>query len=94
VVLPEDSLDRANFVASGVYTVLGVMPHIKGGLATVSLLTEGLKGVVNASFAVEPDPSKAAGTGCLCPEYTLLSAILRHIPLLPDHVIVLDTPRT
>jgi carbon-monoxide dehydrogenase catalytic subunit len=50
----------AYFVASGIYTVLGVMPHIEGSPATVSLLTEGLKGVVNASFAVEPDPSKAA----------------------------------
>jgi len=50
----------AYFVASGVYTVLGVMPHITGSPATVSLLTEGLKGVVNASFSVEPDPVKAA----------------------------------
>jgi len=48
------------FVASGVYTVLGVMPHITGSPAVVSLLTEGLKGAVNASFAVEPDPVKAA----------------------------------
>jgi len=48
------------FVASGVYTVLGVMPHISGSPAVVSLLTEGLKGVVNASFAVEPDPVKAS----------------------------------
>ncbi|MEN6610088.1 MAG: anaerobic carbon-monoxide dehydrogenase catalytic subunit, partial [Methanoregulaceae archaeon] len=48
------------FVASGVYTVLGVMPKITGSPATVSLLTEGLKGVVNAGFAVEPDPVKAA----------------------------------
>ncbi|OPX63245.1 MULTISPECIES: anaerobic carbon-monoxide dehydrogenase catalytic subunit [unclassified Methanoregula] len=48
------------FVASGVYTVLGVMPHIAGSPAVVSLLTEGLKGAVNASFAVEPDPLKAA----------------------------------
>ena len=51
----------AYFVASGVYTVLGVMPHISGSPAVVSLLTEGLKGAVNASFAVEPDPVKAAG---------------------------------
>jgi carbon-monoxide dehydrogenase catalytic subunit len=51
----------AYFVASGVYTVLGVMPKISGSPAVVSLLTEGLKGVVNASFAVEPDPVKAAG---------------------------------
>jgi len=50
----------AYFVASGVYTVLGVMPHIAGSPAVVSLLTEGLKGAVNASFAVEPDPVKAA----------------------------------
>jgi carbon-monoxide dehydrogenase catalytic subunit len=50
----------AYFVASGVYTVLGVMPHIAGSPATVSLLTEGLKGAVNASFSVEPDPVKAA----------------------------------
>jgi len=35
---------------------------------------------------------QTAGTGCLCAEYTLLSAILRHIPLLPDQVILLDTP--
>lgn len=50
----------AYFVASGVYTVLGVMPHITGSPAVVSLLTEGLKGAVNASFAVEPDPVKAS----------------------------------
>jgi carbon-monoxide dehydrogenase catalytic subunit len=50
----------AYFVASGVYTVLGVMPHISGSPAVVSLLTEGLKGVVNASFSVEPDPVKAS----------------------------------
>jgi len=50
----------AYFVASGVYTVLGVMPHISGSPNVVSLLTEGLKGAVNASFAVEPDPVKAA----------------------------------
>jgi carbon-monoxide dehydrogenase catalytic subunit len=36
------------------------MPHISGSPAVVSLLTEGLKGAVNASFAVEPDPVKAA----------------------------------
>jgi carbon-monoxide dehydrogenase catalytic subunit len=50
----------AYFVASGVYTVLGVMPHIAGSPAVVSLLTEGLRGVVNASFALEPDPLRAA----------------------------------
>ena len=35
---------------------------------------------------------RMAGAGCLCPEYTLLAAILRHMPLLPDHVVLLDTP--
>lgn len=50
----------AYFVASGVYTVLGVMPHITGSPPVVSLLTGGLKSVVNASFSVEPDPVKAA----------------------------------
>lgn len=34
---------------------------------------------------------KAAGSGCLCAEYTLLSAIIRHLPLLNDDVILLDT---
>jgi CO dehydrogenase maturation factor len=33
-----------------------------------------------------------AGGGCLCPEYTLLAAIFRHMRLLPDDVILLDTP--
>ena len=50
----------AYFVASGVYTVLGVMPKISGSPPVVSLLTEGIRGVVNASFAVEPDPIRAA----------------------------------
>lgn len=50
----------AYFVASGVFTVLGVMPKITGSPAVVSLLTEGLKGAVSASFAVEPDPVLAA----------------------------------
>ncbi|MHB8163349.1 MAG: ATP-binding protein [Methanoregula sp.] len=35
---------------------------------------------------------RMAGAGCLCPEYTLLAAILRHIPLLPAQVVLLDTP--
>jgi CO dehydrogenase maturation factor len=33
-----------------------------------------------------------AGAGCLCAEYTLLAAILRNLQLLPDEVILLDTP--
>ncbi len=48
------------FVASGVDTVLGPMPPITGSLNVVKLLTEGLNDVVGATFAVEPDPEKAA----------------------------------
>jgi CO dehydrogenase maturation factor len=33
-----------------------------------------------------------AGGGCLCPEYTLLAAIFRHMRILPDEVVLLDTP--
>jgi carbon-monoxide dehydrogenase catalytic subunit len=50
----------AYFVASGVYTVLGPMPPIAGSMNVVKLLTEGLKDVVGAVFAVEPDPEAAA----------------------------------
>jgi len=48
------------FVASGVTTHLGPMPPITGSMNVVSLLTEGLKDVVGATFSVEPDPEKAA----------------------------------
>ncbi len=47
-------------VASGVYTVLGPMPPIMGSMNVVKLLTEGLNDIVGATFAVEPDPEKAA----------------------------------
>ena len=47
-------------VASGIFTVLGPMPPITGSMNTVKLLTEGLEDVVGATFAVEPDPEKAA----------------------------------
>jgi anaerobic carbon-monoxide dehydrogenase catalytic subunit len=50
----------AYFVASGVYTVLGPMPPVAGSMNVVSLLTDGLNDVVGATFAVEPDPEKAA----------------------------------
>ncbi len=50
----------AYFVASGVYTVLGPMPPIAGSPNVVKLLTEGLRDVVGAVFAVEPDPEKSA----------------------------------
>ncbi|KAF1077236.1 anaerobic carbon-monoxide dehydrogenase catalytic subunit [Methanogenium sp. MK-MG] len=48
------------FVASGVYTVLGVMPNITGSQNVTELLTGGVIGVVHANFAVEPDPEVAA----------------------------------
>ncbi|GKT07098.1 anaerobic carbon-monoxide dehydrogenase catalytic subunit [Desulforhabdus sp. TSK] len=48
------------FVASGVTTHLGPMPPITGSMNVVNLLTSGLNDVVGATFAVEPDPEKAA----------------------------------
>jgi len=48
------------FVASGVTTHLGPMPPIAGSMNVVQLLTKGLDDVVGATFAVEPDPEKAA----------------------------------
>lgn len=47
-------------VASGIYTVLGVVPPVLGSLAVTQLLTDGAEGVIGAKFAVEPDPEKAA----------------------------------
>jgi CO dehydrogenase maturation factor len=34
---------------------------------------------------------RQAGSGCLCPEFTLLSAVLRSMSHTPDEVILLDT---
>jgi anaerobic carbon-monoxide dehydrogenase catalytic subunit len=47
-------------VASGITTHLGPMPPIAGSMNVVNLLTKGLNDVVGATFAVEPDPEKAA----------------------------------
>ena len=47
-------------VASGIYTHLGLPPHITGSETVTNLALGGLEGVVGASFAVEPDPFKAA----------------------------------
>jgi carbon-monoxide dehydrogenase catalytic subunit len=47
-------------VASGIFTVLGIAPPIFGSPNIVKLLTEGLEDVVGATFAVEPDPNRAA----------------------------------
>ena len=50
----------AYVVSSGVFTVLGTIPPVLGSQAVTALLTKGLDGVVGATFAVEPDPFKAA----------------------------------
>ena len=50
----------AYVVASGVFTVLGTVPPILGSSAVAGLLTKGIKDVTGGSFAVEPDPFKAA----------------------------------
>jgi anaerobic carbon-monoxide dehydrogenase catalytic subunit len=50
----------AYVVASGVYTVLGVVPPVLGGPAVTDLLVKGAEGVVGGKFGVESDPFKAA----------------------------------
>jgi anaerobic carbon-monoxide dehydrogenase catalytic subunit len=47
-------------MASGIFTVLGVMPPILGSKKITELATSGLNEVFGACFAVEPDPAKAA----------------------------------
>ncbi|HUH95852.1 MAG TPA: anaerobic carbon-monoxide dehydrogenase catalytic subunit [Anaerolineales bacterium] len=47
-------------VSSGIFTVLGIAPPVFGSPNIVKLLTEGLEGVFGATFAVEPDPNRAA----------------------------------
>ena len=47
-------------MASGIFTVLGIMPPIQGSKNVTELATSGLKDVFGACFAVEPDPVKAA----------------------------------
>lgn len=48
------------FVASGIFVVLGPTPPVTGSANVVKLLTQDLEGLVGATFAVEPDPIKAA----------------------------------
>lgn len=33
-----------------------------------------------------------AGSGCLCPEYSLLASVLRNARSLPEDIVILDTP--
>jgi carbon-monoxide dehydrogenase catalytic subunit len=47
-------------VGSGIFTVLGIAPPVFGSPNIVKLLTEGLEDVFGATFAVEPDPNRAA----------------------------------
>jgi len=47
-------------VASGIYTHLGLPPHITGSETVTNLALGGLEEVMGACFAVEPDPFKAA----------------------------------
>jgi carbon-monoxide dehydrogenase catalytic subunit len=47
-------------VTSGIYTVLGTAPPVFGSPNVVQLLTQGLQDVFGATFAVEPDPNRAA----------------------------------
>jgi len=47
-------------VASGVFTVLGVTPPILGSKTVTDMAVSGLENVLGATFAVEPDPLKAA----------------------------------
>jgi anaerobic carbon-monoxide dehydrogenase catalytic subunit len=47
-------------VASGIFTHLGLPPHILGSELVTNLAVQGLEDVVGAVFYVEPDPFKAA----------------------------------
>jgi len=47
-------------VASGVYTHLGLPPHILGSAMITDLALKGLDDVFGACFSVESDPFKAA----------------------------------
>lgn len=48
------------FVASGVYTILGVCPPVLGSKNVTKLLTEDVEKIYGGKFAVETDPHKAA----------------------------------
>ncbi|MFO7596489.1 MAG: carbon monoxide dehydrogenase, partial [Desulfocurvibacter africanus] len=47
-------------VSCGIYTHLGLPPNITGSKTVTDLALNGLEDVIGASFAVEPDPFKAA----------------------------------
>lgn len=59
--MSEKAVSIAAYVlSSGIYTVLGTVPQVMGSPNVTELLTAGAEGVVGATFAVEPDPEKAA----------------------------------
>jgi len=47
-------------ISSGIFTVLGTVPQVLGSPNVTALLTAGAEDVIGATFAVEPDPEKAA----------------------------------
>ena len=50
------------FVASGVFTHLGIVPPVLGSQKVTKLLTEDIEDLIGGKFYVEPDPVKAAET--------------------------------
>ena len=59
--MSEKAVSIASYVvSSGIYTVLGTVPQILGSPNVTELLTVGAEDVIGATFAVEPDPEKAA----------------------------------
>ncbi|WP_324736253.1 anaerobic carbon-monoxide dehydrogenase catalytic subunit [Thermococcus sp. SY098] len=50
------------FVASGVFTHLGVVPPVLGSQKVTRLLTDDIEDLLGGKFYVEPDPVKAAET--------------------------------
>jgi len=50
------------FLASGVFTHLGVVPPVLGSQKVTKLLTDDIEDLIGGKFYVEPDPVKAAET--------------------------------
>ncbi len=48
------------FVASGIYTHLGVVPPVMGSQEVIDILTKGSLDLVGGAFFIEPNPVKAA----------------------------------
>ncbi|GAB6076661.1 anaerobic carbon-monoxide dehydrogenase catalytic subunit [Desulfurobacterium crinifex] len=50
------------FVASGVFTHLGVVPPVSGSQKVTKLLTDDIENLIGGKFYIEPDPIEAAET--------------------------------